>query len=64
MTKLKACPKCNAYPKIGYACGEFFVIGGTDGCEVCGSFTEMHSTEEQEVDAWNEKQNNHLPGVL
>lgn len=55
MTELKPCPKCGGVPRIGYAFGEYFVVGTEDDCPVCGvvSFVEMHSSEEMEIEAWN-----------
>lgn len=55
MLELKPCPKCGGVPQIGYACGEYFVIGEKKDCPVCGvcSFVEMHSSEEMEIEAWN-----------
>lgn len=37
MTELKPCPKCGYFPQLSYACGEFFVVGGSD-CPMCGGF--------------------------
>ena len=51
---VKPCPRCGEVPNIGYACGEYFIMGATEGCPVCDGFTEMHSSEEQEIYAWNE----------
>lgn len=53
MTELKPCPKCGRRPLIGYACGEWFIVGQVEGCGVCDTFGEMHATREQEVEAWN-----------
>lgn len=54
MAELKPCPICKKTPKIGYACGEYFVSGDDDDCPGCGfAFTEMHSSKKQMIDAWN-----------
>ncbi len=34
-TDVRPCPRCGEVPHIGYACGEYFIIGATDGCPVC-----------------------------
>ncbi|MBQ7767572.1 MAG: hypothetical protein IJ403_01665 [Oscillospiraceae bacterium] len=52
---VKPCPRCGEVPHIGYACGEYFIMGVTEGCPVCDGFTEMHSSEEQEIYAWNRR---------
>ena len=57
MAELKPCPKCGCVPWVSYACGEFFVVGGSD-CPMCGGFKEMHATEEQEAEAWNRRADN------
>ena len=68
MAKLKPCPICRTVPKIGYACGEYFVSGDDDDCPGCGfAFTEMHSSEQQMREAWNrmadgEKENDYAAG--
>ena len=54
-TDVKPCPRCGAVPHIGYACGEYFIVGATEGCPVCDGFTEMHSSEEQEIYVWNRR---------
>lgn len=55
MAELKPCPICGKNPIIGYACGEYLVIGDED-CPCCGiEFTEMHSNEELEIEAWNRR---------
>lgn len=53
--ELKPCPQCKEVPKIGYVCGEYFILPNSKpvGTCVCSSFTEMHSSEEQEIEAWN-----------
>lgn len=54
--KLKPCPCCGRIPQIGYACGEYLVFGDDDDCPGCGcAFTEMHSNEQMEIDAWNRR---------
>lgn len=55
MNKPKPCPKCNSKIEIGYACGEYFIMSDNEDCSVCGvrAFTEMHSNEEMEIEAWN-----------
>ena len=55
MTKVKPCPQCKEVPIIGYCCGEHFVmtLKAPVGACVCSSFTEMHSSEETEIKAWN-----------
>ena len=53
---LKPCPKCKVPPKIGYCCGEYFVSGHDHNCPICGiAFTEMHSSEQAEEEAWNRR---------
>lgn len=59
MSELKPCPRCGVPPKIGYVCGEYFVYGENIGCPYCGAaFTEMHSSEELEIEAWNRRADN------
>ena len=55
MAELKPCPQCGEVPEIGYACGEYFILSISRAVEacVCSSFAEMHSTKEQEIEAWN-----------
>ena len=57
MDELKPCPQCGEVPEIGYACGEYFILTTSKSVEdcVCSSFTEMHSTKEQEIEAWNRR---------
>lgn len=55
--ELKPCPKCGYFPRLNYACGEFFMIGKRD-FPVCGGFKEIHATEEQELEAWNRRADN------
>ena len=60
-TELKPCPKCGEVPQIGYACGEYFIFSESvpfDAC-ICSSFHEMHSSEKQETEVWNEHIENH-----
>ena len=53
---LKPCPVCHKVPHLGYCCGEYFVQGEDPGCPACGTaFTEMHSSPELEVEAWNRR---------
>ncbi len=54
MDKIKACPNCGKIPRIRYACGEYFVVGGDEMCWLCSEFTEMHATEQQEIEVWNQ----------
>lgn len=62
MAELKPCPRCKRVPSIGYACGEYFVMSEDDDCPVCGvaGFTEMHSSEEQEIQVWNRMVDNYI----
>ena len=56
MVRLKPCPVCGKIPKLGYCCGEYFVAGEDPDCLGCGvAFTEMHSSPELEIDAWNRR---------
>ena len=56
MTELKPCPACKKIPQIGYACGEYFVFGDDEDCPGCGiDFTEMHSSEQLEIEVWNRR---------
>lgn len=55
MTEPKPCKKCKIIPRIWYACGEYFMVG-TDGCDVCEGFKEMHSSAAQEIEVWNNLQ--------
>lgn len=59
--ELKPCPKCGEVPKIGYACGEYFVFheSAPIGACICSSFHEMHLSEEQEIKVWNDYIENH-----
>ena len=60
MAELKPCPKCKKVPEIGYVCGEYFIfsINEITGMCVCSSFSEMHASEEQEIEAWNRRADN------
>lgn len=59
MIELNPCPKCGYKPMlIGYARGEYFIVGRVKGCPVCDNFREMHATEEQEAEAWNRRADN------
>lgn len=52
---LARCPACGFIPKIDYACGEYFVVGSHTDCPVCDDFSEMHSSEVAEIEAWNKR---------
>ncbi len=58
--KLKPCHQCGEVPEIGYCCGEYFIfhISKPVGICFCSSFTEMHSSEQQEIEAWNMRVDN------
>lgn len=59
MVELKSCPFCKVPPEIGYVCGEYFIYGENDNCPYCGlSFSEMHSSEEAQINAWNRRISN------
>lgn len=60
MPEIKPCPQCGEVPTIGYACGEYFIVPTSKavGACVCGSFNEMHSSEEREIEAWNRRADN------
>lgn len=52
--QLKPCPICRVPPRIGYACGEYFISGQNPACPICGeAFTEMHTCMHTEIEAWN-----------
>ena len=55
MAEVLSCPQCGEVPLIAYCCGEYFVLPLSKivGVCVCSSFNEMHSSEEQEIEAWN-----------
>lgn len=57
---LQKCPSCGKVPDIGYACGEYFIIGSGTDCPVCDGFDEMHSSEKVEIEAWNRRVNDGL----
>ena len=56
-TELKPCPLCGDVPEMGYCCGEYFIFHPSKvvGMCVCSSFTEMHSSERLEIEAWNRR---------
>lgn len=60
MLDLKPCPQCGEVPEIGYACGEYFIFSREEADCACNNFTEMHSTKEQEIKAWNRSAKNGL----
>lgn len=54
--QLKPCPVCQKVPKLGYCYGEYYVSGDDSDCPGCGTaFTEMHSSPELEIEAWNRR---------
>jgi hypothetical protein len=53
ITGLSDCTNCGCKMHMGYACGEHFVFPSGIGCDWCRGYTEMHSTLEQTLDAWN-----------
>ncbi len=53
MLELKPCPQCGKNALIGYACGEYFIFSRGKADCVCNNFPEMHSSMNQEVEAWN-----------
>ena len=54
--QLKPCPVCHKVPHLGYCCGEYYVSGDDRDCPGCGTaFTEMHSSPELEIEAWNRR---------
>lgn len=55
MVELQRCPNCGKVPHIGYACGEYFIVGSDTGCPICDDFNEMHSSEKIEIEAWNRR---------
>ena len=54
--ELLPCPMCGHLPFIQYACGEYFIMSAVhpDGECFCGSFCEMHASEEREAECWND----------
>lgn len=55
LPSISKCPACGKTPSLGYACGEYFVVGSNVGCPVCDAFSEMHSSEMMEIEAWNRR---------
>ena len=54
--ELEVCPVCGLIPNLGYCCGEYMVSCLDPYCPVGGNkFTEMHSSEQMEIDAWNKR---------
>ena len=54
--QLKPCPVCHKVPHLCYCCGEYYVSGDNPDCPGCGTaFTEMHSSPELEIEAWNRR---------
>ena len=60
MLEIKPCPQCGEVPTIQYACGEYFVVPLSKpiGTCICGSFNEMHSSKQIEIEAWNRRAEN------
>lgn len=57
--KLMPCPRCGVPPQLGYACGEYFISGDDPDCPYCGTaFSEMHSSIDLEIKAWNRRVEN------
>ena len=60
--ELKPCPECGEVPKISYACGEYFVMPknyvARKNCFCMMGFTEMHASEDAEIEAWNRRVDN------
>lgn len=58
--ELKPCPQCQEVPMVGYVCGEYFIFTASKpvGTCFCSSFAEMHSSQEQEIEAWNRRVEN------
>ena len=50
---LLLCPNCGGSMKMGHVCGEYFVFSKAIGCDWCNGFLEMHTTAEEEREAWN-----------
>lgn len=46
------CPECGRTVKIGYACGEHFVIGSDTNCPCCDAFSVMRNDEVDELNCW------------
>lgn len=56
MKNLKRCPVCQEVPQLHYCCGEYLIGGADPACPACGNaFTEMHSNEQMEIEAWNRR---------
>ena len=59
MDALQPCPRCGVSPHLAYCCGEYLIYGDDNDCPICGdAFTEMHSSEKKEVEAWNRRAEN------
>lgn len=62
---LDDCPSCGGKVKIGYACGEYFIMPKSgEGCKVCGHFTKMHSSEQQMTKTWDDAVSNMKSGKI
>ncbi|MBQ5592016.1 MAG: hypothetical protein IIU80_03640, partial [Clostridia bacterium] len=46
------CPECDRTVKIGYVCGEHFVIGSDTNCPCCDDFKVMRFDGADEVNCW------------
>lgn len=54
--RLRPCPRCRKPPHLGYCCGEYFISGDDPNCPYCGTaFSEMHSSIDMEINAWNRR---------
>lgn len=55
LKRINACPVCKNVPKLGYACGEYFIAGTDGNCTGCGTngFGVMHSSPDLEIEEWN-----------
>jgi hypothetical protein len=65
--KLNPCKVCGNVPKIGYACGEHFVIGNDQcpRCKPCGEWKDvMRASEISEIRDWNVANPVNPKGVL
>lgn len=53
--RLLPCPICGAFPRLEYACGEYFIFSASKaiGDCMCSSFDVMSATKEQETERWN-----------
>ena len=58
--EIKPCPQCGKVPMLGYVCGKYFILPTSKAAEdcLCVSFAEMHTTKEQEIEAWNRRVEN------